>query len=364
MTQDASATEWPVYGRDDSPGKDAINLHHGTDAPAAVRMYEMLYSSLVSQLLVAVAELGVADAVGDGACHVEELARRTRSDAGALYRALRALASVGVFTEVAPRTFALTPLAATLRSDENGSMRDLARYVGLPERQRAFGSLVYSLRTGRPSFDQVHGTDWWSHFGAHPEISTLFNNAMGTMARMVNSATLEAQDLSDARRLVDVGGGKGLLVASLLHRYPNLTAVVYDLAPVVAEAAEVLRAEGLADRAECVAGDFFESVPAGGDVYVLSWTIHDWNDRDAIGILRNIRSAMREDGQLIVIDEVLPEGDAPHFGKFEDIVMLSLLNGHVRTEAEFARIFEAAGLRLKETRATPAPTSVIVAVPA
>ncbi|WFE30118.1 methyltransferase [Solwaraspora sp. WMMD791] len=366
MTSQADAANWPTYGRDDMPGSDAITLHHGTNAPAPVRMYEMLYSSLVSQLLVAVADIGVADAFGslEEHCHVDELARRTGSDAAALYRALRALASVGVFTEVAPRTFRLTPLAATLRSDEHGSMRDLARYVGLPERQRAFGALAHSLRTGKPSFDQVHGTDWWTYFGARPELSALFNRAMGTMARMVNSATLEAHDLSDARRLVDVGGGKGLLVSTLLQRYPKLTAVVFDQPAVAAEAAEVLAAAGLQDRSECVGGDFFTSVPADGDVYVLSWTIHDWNDRDAIAILRNIRSAMREDGQLIVIDEVLPEGDAPHFGKFEDIVMLSLLNGHVRTEPEFVRLFEAAGLRHKETRGTPAPTSVIVAVPA
>jgi predicted O-methyltransferase YrrM len=364
MTQDAATESWPVYGRDESPDTDAIDLHHGTDAPAPVRMYEMLYSSLVSQLLGAVAELGVADAFDGEPRHVDELAERTGSDPGALYRALRALASVGVFTEVAPRTFALTPLAATLRSDANGSMRDLARYVGSAERQAAFSSLAYSLRTGKPSFDHLHGTDWWSYIGTRPELSALFNNAMGTMARMVNAGTLQAQDLSDARRLVDVGGGKGLLVTTLLQRYPDLSAVVFDLPHVVAEAAEVIRAAGLEDRAECVAGNFLESVPEGGDVYVLSWTLHDWNDRDAVTILRNIRTAMGDTGQLIVIDEVLPDGDTPHFGKFSDIVMLSLLNGQGRTEAEFARLFEAAGLRHKETRATPAPASVIVAVPA
>jgi SAM-dependent methyltransferase len=327
-------------------------------------MYELLYGSLVSHLLVAVAELGVADVLDGEPRHVTELARRTGTEPEPLYRALRALASVGVFTEVSPRTFGLTPLAATLRSDANGSMRDLARYVGLPERQRSFGALADTIRTGRPAFDHVHGTDWWSYFALRPELSSLFNNAMGTMARMVNSATLAAHDLTDVRRLVDVGAGKGQLVATLLRRYPHMTAVVYDLPHVVAEAAEVLREAGVADRAECVAGDFLNSVPVGGDAYVLSWTIHDWNDQDAATILRNIRAAMSDNGQLIVIDEVLPEGDEPHFGKFEDIVMLALLRGRVRTEAEFITVFEAAGLRHKETRATSAPTSVILAVPA
>lgn len=336
------------------------------DKPAPVKMYELLYSSLVSQLLVAVAELGVADAVArsGGACHVSELARQTGTQAEPLYRALRALASVGVFTEVEPRSFGLTALADTLRSDAKGSMRDLARYVGLPERQQSFGALAETIRSGRPAFDHVHGTDWWTYFAARPELSTLFNNAMATMARMVNSATLAAHDLSDVQRLVDVGAGKGRLAATLLSRYPQMSAVVFDLPHVVAEAEAVLRDAGVADRAECVGGDFLTSVPAGGDAYVLSWTIHDWNDRDATTILRNIRAAMRDDGRLVVIDEVLPEGDEAHFGKFEDIVMLALLRGRVRTEAEFSALFEAAGFRHKATQATSAPTSVIVAVPA
>ncbi|WP_158845596.1 methyltransferase [Saccharothrix deserti] len=332
------------------------------DVPPAVRMYEMLYSSLVSQLLIAVAELGVADAVGEAPTHVDDLAKATDSDPHALYRALRALASVGVFTEVVPRHFALTPLARTLRSDVPGSMRSLARYVGLPERQRSFGALAHSLRTGKPSFDHVHGQDWWSYFAAHPELASMFNSAMSSMARMVNGATLESYDLSDVRTLVDVGGGKGTLVATLLERYQEMHAVVFDLPRVVPEAAAHLDAAGVSGRVRCVGGNFLESVPAGGDTYVLSWTIHDWDDEDSVTILRNIRDVLPPDGRLIIIDEVLPEGDVPHFGKFEDIVMLTLLTGQVRTEAEFITLFERAGLRHVETRPTSSPTSVIVAV--
>lgn len=346
------------------PGIPPIASKTTDSAPPAVRMYEMLYSSLVSQLLIAVADLGVADAIGDSVRSVDEVAEEIGAHSGALYRALRALASVGVFTEVEPRRFGLTPLAATLREDTEGSMRDLARYVGLAERQRSFGALATTLRSGRPAFDEVHGTDWWRYFGDRPELSTLFNKAMGSMARMVNSAALAAYDLSDVRRLVDVGGGQGHLVATLLGRYPLMTAVVHDLPTVAAQAADLLAREGFADRTECVGGDFLKSVPAGGDTYVLSWTIHDWDDEDATTILRNVRTAMGTSGQLIIIDEVVPEGDAPHFGKFEDIVMLALLTGRVRTEPEIVALLEAAGLRHKETRTTSAPTSVVVAVPA
>ncbi|MEV7658803.1 methyltransferase [Streptomyces anulatus] len=333
------------------------------DVPPPVRMYEMLYSSLVSQLIIAVADLGVADAIGDEVRHVDDIAERTGAHPGALYRGLRALASVGVFTEVEPHSFALTPLAATLRSDVPGSMRDLARYVGLPMRQNSFGALGHSLRTGKPAFNHLHGMDWWTYFSQHPELASLFNSAMSSMSVMVNSSTLDAYDLSDVRRLVDVGGGHGRLVGSLLQRYPEMTAVVHDLPRVVPDAEAVLAELGVSDRAECVGGNFLESVPEGGDTYVLSWTIHDWDDDDAVRILRNIRRAMGDSGQLIIIDEVPPEGDTPHFGKFEDIVMLTLLTGHVRTEAEYVDLFERSGFRHKETRPTRAPTSVIVAVP-
>jgi len=334
-------------------------------ASAHVRMYELLYSSMVSQLLIVAAELGVADHLVEGPREVDSLAERTGSHPQALYRALRALASVGVFSEVGPRVFALTPLADTLRSQGEGSMRDLARYVGLPERQQAFAALLHSVRTGTPAFDYVHGIDWWSYFKARPQLGSLFNGAMGSMARMVNSATLDAIDLSDVRRVVDVGGGRGYLVARLLAQYPDMTAVLLDLPHVVPEAVDVLRDAGVADdRVEYVGGDFLTAVPEGGDLYVLSWTIHDWDEPEAITILRNVRRAMSPTSSLIVIDEVPPEGDEPHFGKFEDIVMLALLTGRVRTRAEFESLFTAAGLRMTEIRSTSAPTSVIVAVPA
>lgn len=343
--------------------EDLTGLETSHGKPPAVRMYEMLYSSLVSQLLIAVAELGVADATADTPTHVNELAKVTNSEPNALYRALRALASVGVFTETKPKHFALTPLARTLRSDHPGSMRDLARYVGLPQRQRSFGALAHTLRTGKPAFDHVHGQDWWSYFAAHPELATLFNNAMSSMAQLVNGATLDNYDLSDVDTLVDVGAGNGTLVANLLERYPRMRAVVFDLPRVVPDAASRLAEAGFADRARCVGGDFLRSVPTGGDVYVLSWTIHDWDDEDSVTILRNVREAMGPKGRLIIIDEVIPEGNAQHFGKFEDIVMMSLLTGQVRTEAQFATLFERAGLEHVETRHTSSPTSVIVARP-
>jgi SAM-dependent methyltransferase len=240
-------------------------------------------------------------------------------------------------------------------------MRDLARYLGLPERQAAFAALGHSLRTGKPAFDHVHGIDWWSFCADRPDTSTLYQEAMGAVACTVTAVSVNAYDLSGVRRLVDVGAGHGHLTAELLRRYPELTAVVFDLPDVVDGAGAVLGRAGVADRAERVGGDFFVDVPGGGEVYLLSWTLHDWDDADAVRILRNVRRAMPAGARLVVIDEVLPEGDLPHFGKFDDIVMLSLVDGHARTEAEFRELFTDAGLRFEANRPTAAPGNVIVA---
>ncbi|KIH97696.1 methyltransferase [Streptomonospora alba] len=324
-------------------------------------MYEMLYSSLVSQLLVVAVELGLADALADGPRDVDDLAEAAGAHPGALYRAMRALASVGVFTETAPRTFGHTGLSETLRGDAESSMADLARYVALPARQRAFGAVGHSVRTGHPAFDHEHGMSWWEYFAADPAIATLFNRAMGGMARMVNSAVLESYDFGRCRHLVDVGGGQGHLVAMIAQRFPDLTAVVFDLARVVPEAEAVVAEAGIGGRVRCEGGDFLEAVPAGGDTYVVSWTLHDWDDADAVRILANIRAVLPPGGEVVVIDEVPPGGDAPHFGKFQDIVMLTLLKGRIRDAREWAPLFERAGLHLREVRATSSPTSVLVA---
>lgn len=335
----------------------------GTASPS-VQMMRLLYGSLVTQLVTVVAELGVADLVADRPRPVAELAASTDTDPDALYRVLRTLAGQGVFTEVTARTFGLTPLAATLRTGGSGSLRDYARFCGLPERQRAFAELGYSVRTGHASFEYANGIDWWSHLAANPQHDALFNDVMGYLARRFHTAVIEAYDLSDVCRLVDVGGGHGHLVAAIARRYPGLSAVVFDQPHVVAGAEAVLADAGVGDRVGLVGGDFFDSVPAGGDVYVLSMVLHDWNDVEAAAILSNVRAAMDPAGRILVIDTVIPDGDVAHFGKLMDIVMMVFQTGRERTEAEFAALFESAGLHHAETKATASPSSVIVATPA
>ncbi|MDD7942359.1 methyltransferase [Actinomycetospora lutea] len=329
-----------------------------TESPA-MRMMGLLYGSVVGRLVSIVAEFGVADLCADGPRGVDELAADTDADPDTLYRMLRALAAAGVFTEVAPRTFALTDLGTTLRSEVPGSMRDHARNWGSAEYLHTLIGLGGALRTGRPSFDTHHGVDWWSYLAAHPRRAQVFDRAMGNRARQIAAAVLAVCDLSGVRRLVDVGGGQGHLVAAVLDRYPGIEAVVLDRPEVVAGAAAVV-----GGRATAVGGDFFAAVPPGADRYVLSSVLHDWADDDAVTILRRIREAMDPAGRLLVVETVLPEGDEPHLGKLLDVLMLALVGGRERTEREYAALLDRADLRIEEIVPTATPVGVLVAAPA
>jgi predicted O-methyltransferase YrrM len=326
-------------------------------------LMRMLHAPLITQALAVAAELGIADLVADGPRSVDDLAARTAADPDALYRVLRALAATGVFTEVTPRAFGSTPLAEPLR-DGPDSLRNWARLWGLPERQAAIGALLHSVRTGEPSFPVLHGVSWWTHLATRPDQVAVFAAAMGDLSRGLHAATVAAYDLSYARRLVDVGGGRGHLVAALLRRYPDLHAVVYDQPDVVVHADDVLADAGVAGRARTVGGDFFTEVPAGADTYLMSMILHDWNDEQAVAILRAVRRAMAPDAELLVVDAIVPAGDVEHDGKLRDLIMLTLHPGRERTEAEFTALFARAGLRLRTTLAVAASTGLLVAEPA
>lgn len=331
------------------------------ETPSA-RMRGMLDGALVAQLIQVVAELDIAEHVTDGPVPVERLAENTHSDPDALYRALRTLASVGVFTESAPRSFGPTPLAEVLREGVSGSVRDVARMRGEPALWQTWERLRYSVSTGRSAFEHVHGTDRWSYLAEHPEDSALFDRVMAKGTQRVHSAAVEALDLSGVRRLVDIGGGHGSLVTSILRQRPDVHAVVFDQENTLRGAEHTVAEAGVADRVDLVAGDFFETVPTGGDMYILSRILHDWNDDAATAILRNIRRAMPAHARVLVIDSLVPEGDTPHPSKMTDMIMLALHEGRERTETEFARLFDHAGLRLTDTLPTSSPASLVTGV--
>lgn len=315
-------------------------------------------------MLSAIAEIGVADQLVDGPLSVEDLAERTGSSADSLYRVLRAMASKGVFTEISRRTFGLTPLAEILRSDSPNSMRDVFRLQGKEFMRNAYAEIGYSIRTGQPAFDHVNGEELFAYLARRPEMNELFSGAMGNAAGQTQQTAIEAYDLTGVRKLVDIGGAHGHLLASLLTRYPEMEGVVFDQPHVVPGAEQVLDEAGVLDRAELVGGSYLESVPAGGDVYTVSHVLHQLSDSEAITVLTNIRRVMAPTGRVLVIDPLIPEGDAPHPGKFMDITMMALSQGRDRTEMEFIEVFEKSGLRLAETIGLASPSSVVVAVPA
>src|SRR5437763_1859400 len=314
----------------------------------------------ISQAVYTVASLKLADAITAGANSTEQLADRAGAVPDRVHRLLRTLASVGLFTQTGPRSWGLTPAGQTLRSDVPGSLHGLA-VMWNEEHYDAFRGLLGAVRAETPAFDQRFGTDWWTYLSEHPDSSRKFNAAMGSIGKKVHTAAVAAADLAEARRLVDVGGGAGGLTVGFLDRYAQLSATILDRPHVLAGADELLRAAGLRDRVTLVAGDFFESVPAGGDIYLLSMILHDWTDEQARRLLGTIRRAIPDTGQLLIIDAVLPPGDAPHFGKLLDLTMMAMLTGRERTEAEFAQLLESAGFRLEGVAQMAAPTSLIEA---
>jgi hypothetical protein len=333
-------------------------------APPVVQVNQLITGGWIAQAIGVAAELGIADLLIDGPKSGDELARATGSHPRALYRLLRALAGVGIFTEVEPEHFGLTPMADVLRSDAPVTLRGLARLVTGDVQWRTWGQLGDSVRTGQPAFERVHGVDFWEYRAQHPEAGALFNAAMTGMSSLVANAVAAAYDFSGAGTVVDVGGGQGAMLIAILRANPELRGVVFDLPHVAAGAETAVTAAGLRERCAIAGGDMFEQVPPGGDIYLLSYIIHDWDDERSVAILTNCRQAMGPGGRLLLIEDVIPPGDTPSHGKLMDLNMLVSLGGQERTEAEYRALCAAAGFTLTRVIPTRSPRSIIEAEPA
>jgi SAM-dependent methyltransferase len=317
------------------------------EIPPSARILQLATASWMSAAVSAAAELGVADELAGGPRQVDELAKAVGAHAPTLYRLLRACTDFELFSELDGQVFALTELGEALRTDSPNSMRGFARWVGEPADRYSWSGLATSVRTGQPAFERVHGQDVWDYMAAHTDVAGVFNNAMTSASNQMIAPVVGAYDFSGFRRLVDVGGGHGALLAEVLKATPGLQGVLYDQADVVAGAGEVLSKAGVADRCEIVSGSFFEGVPAGADAYLLSNVIHDWNDELSAKILSHCREALAEGGRVLLVEVVMP-GKPEHSPtvKLMDLNMLVLCDGKQRTEAEFGDLFRAAGLEL------------------
>jgi ubiquinone/menaquinone biosynthesis C-methylase UbiE len=314
-----------------------------------------------SQCVYVAAKLGIADLLKDGPQSVDELAKRTSSHRASLYRVLRALASLGVFTEEPGQRFALTPTAELLQSDIGGSQRAMATMVG-EEHYRAWGELLYSVRTGQTAFDHIYGKPVFEFLSQHPEQAALFDQAMTSVHGRETKAMLEAYDFSAFKSLADIGGGNGTTLCEILSRHAGLHGTLFDLPGVIQRAARTVEQVGLSERVHLVAGDFFESIPSGADAYVLRHIIHDWDDEKSVRILENVRRAMGPEGRLLVVESVIPPGNEPFFGKLLDVAMLVVPGGQERTAEQYRDLYAKAGFRLARIVPTTQEVSLIEGV--
>lgn len=331
---------------------------------AAARMRLLVNGYQISQALAVAATLGLSDHLADGPRTTGELAATTGTDEPSLRRLLRALGALGVYERRDDGRFALTELGATLRSDVPGSVAPWARYVGRPYYWRAWAALEHSVRTGGNAFAALHGTSIWEYRADRPEEERIFDAAMTGQSAVVATAVVEAYDFGRAARVVDVGGGRGLLLAVVLRRHPALRGVLFDQPAVVAGAGEVLSRNGVADRCETVGGSFFEAVPEGGDVYLLKSVIHDWPDEESVAILSVCRRSVPPHGRLLLVEQLLEEGPDPVRTAFSDLNMLVGPGGRERTRTEYGTLLAAAGFRLKRALPTGSDSFVLEAVPA
>jgi predicted O-methyltransferase YrrM len=330
------------------------------EPPPPVRMIELLGGFRISQALYAAAALGVADQLVAGPASAEALAGHTGAHAPSLHRLLRTLASVGVFTEPEPGVFALTPLGQTLTSGQPGSMRDLA-IMWMDTHYAPFADLIHTIRTGQPAAEHLYGQPFFTWLSHHPEQASRFTGAMANLTSGFKTTVIASLPLDGIRTIVDVGGADGTVLAAILAAHPHMRGVLFDLPHVITDAAETLARHGVEDRVDCVGGDFLESVPAGGDAYLVSLVLHDWPDQQAQRILANIAAAAGSGARLLLLEFVVPPGDTPHLSKMSDLNMLAMMGGKERTETEWLELLKGAGFTGIDIRQASTPFSVIQA---
>jgi hypothetical protein len=317
---------------------------------------------IVSSALYTATKLGVADLLKGGAKSTRDLAASCGAHEDALYRVLRALASIGVFNEVSARTFALTPTSELLLADRNDSARDMVLWIDNKMHFDTYPEMLHAVKTGETVVEKVYGESCFGYLEKNKEVGEVFNRAMTTFSKMMGPAALEAYDFSylNGKTLVDIGGGHGYLLTLILKKYPEIHGTIFDLEHVHTGAHERINEAGLAGLCGTVGGDFFAAVPAA-NAYIMKHIIHDWNDEKALAILKNCHAAGRGKTRVILVESVLTPGNEPHFGKWLDLEMLLLPGGKERTEEDFARLFDKAGFVLKRMVATKSPTCVLEA---
>jgi hypothetical protein len=335
----------------------------GQTPPAHVGMFQLLNGFFVVGAVSCLARLGVPDLVEHGPKSAEELAAEVGADPRALYRLMRATACVGVLSEGADGKFSETPLSAVLRSNANPTLRAFAIMHGRDWHGRGWSHLEYCVRTGKQALDKIYGAPIFQFFEQHPEEAQIFNQAMSDFSTIDSPAVADAYSFGEIHSIVDVAGGHGLLLATILLRNPHLKGTLYEI-PQVVNGAKNGPLKPVMDRCTLASGDIFSSVPAGADAYIMKHIIHDWPDELCIKILKACRKGVNPGGKLLVVDNVIQPGNEFAPGKFLDIEMLIFPGGCERTEKQFRELFTDAGWRLNRVIPTAVPESIVEGVPA
>jgi hypothetical protein len=338
-----------------------------TEAPPEVQAVQQLFQIasgyMASAALQTALKLQIPDRVAAGTTAVSELARDAGVDEDALYRIMRALASLGVFDERQPRTFDLTLAGRMLQKGKPG-VYDMGLWITSPFHFRAYAEMLHAVTTGTPGAETVTGMPVFEYFTKpeNKELSEIFNNAMTAFSADVAPAALEVYDFAGIDVLVDVAGGHGRVLTTILQQYPGMRGILFDVPHVIAGAAPLIDAAGVSDRCVAVSGDFFKEVPEGS-AYIMKHIIHDWDDDRARTILRNIRTKLqgKPNGKVLLLEAVLQPGNAPDLGKLIDLEMLMMPGGRERSESEFRELFASAGFKLTRVVPTRSPLSVIEA---
>jgi hypothetical protein len=321
------------------------------------KLIQLITGYWIAQAIMAAAKLRLADLLQDGPKTPLELAQQTNTQPQALHRLLRALASVEIFAEDAQGRFDLTPMAECLL-DRHGSQRAVALLMA-DEHYASWGDLLYSLQTGKPSFDRIYGKPIFEYLAQNPDRASNFDAAMTGFHGPETQAMIDAYDFTGIGTLVDIGGGNGTVISAVLNRYPTMKGIIYDLPGVIERTRERLAETGLASRCGTIPGSFFEAVPPGGDAYMMRHIIHDWTDEQCHTILSHCRKVMPAHGRLLIIEMVINPGNVAQPAKWLDLNMLVLPGGRERTAEEYRTLFAAAGFRLERIVPTPTEVSVI-----
>jgi SAM-dependent methyltransferase len=329
--------------------------------PPSAAMMALITGYWVSQAIGVVAHLGIADQLGQGPRTSDDLAGAAGVEPQALYRVLRLLASIGVLDDVAPRTFGLTALGETLRSDAPDSVRNFAITETAPGHWLPWGRLDESVRTGQAMTHTTLGMGLFDWYAQNPDEAGYFNAAMGNLSALAAGELVRVYDFSSVRTVADIGGAHGVLLAAVLRANPAARGILFDLPHVIETAEEAIREQGLSERCKLVSGDFFEAVPEGADLHLLKQIIHDWDDDQATRLLQRCHRGLVPNGKLLLVEMVIPPDNQPSPAQAMDLNMLVVAGGRERTEDEYRQLLQAAGFRLERIIPTHSPFNVIEA---